>query len=80
MASIGQRYAPSNWYDDMMIITDIVDPPAFKDIAHIEFFKHLIFVNLCIYVFYIWMSYLISLNSMLFKNIAHVGTLISEVF
>ena len=30
MASIGRRYAPSNWYDDMMIIIDILESPAFQ--------------------------------------------------
>ena len=30
MASIGRRYAPNNGYDDMMIIIDIPEPPAFQ--------------------------------------------------
>ena len=41
------------------------------------------YVYLCLCVFYIWytgMSYLISLNPMLFKNIAHVGSFKHFVF
>ena len=56
-----------------MIIIDILEPPAFKNIAHVGSFKHFVFVYLRI-LHLMGMSYLISLNPMLFKNIAHVGS------
>ena len=66
-----------------MIIIDILEPPAFKNIAHVGSFKHFVFVYLRISVIvYLCILHLIhgnvlfyiSLNPMLFKNIAHVGS------
>ena len=36
MASIRRRYAPSNWYDDMIIIIDILEPLDFQELGSIS--------------------------------------------
>ena len=62
------------------VIFGILESHAFKKYSTCWVFQALcicVFAYLCIFVFYIWytrMSYLISLNPMLLKNIAHLGT------
>ena len=56
------------WYDDMMIIIDILEPPAFQKYSTCWVFKHFVFVFLCI-------LHLIHGN-VIFETDAHVFILI----